>query len=114
MVESAEVSHVKLGRPEISDHELMGVLLGAVGVGEGLVVAVAEVVGFVSVRYSLETFERFEQDKYSRVHAKYEKKRILPFLNDHKEELMEFWNMAMKSYIPPQIGENGCQYCKES
>ena len=68
----------------------------------------------VSVRYSLETFERFEQDKYSRVHAKYEKKRILPFLNDHKEELMEFWNMAMKSYIPPQIGENGCQYCKES
>ena len=53
-VESAEVSQVKAGRFSISDHELMGVLLGAVGVGEGLVVAVAEVVGFVSVRYSLE------------------------------------------------------------
>ncbi len=68
----------------------------------------------VSVRYSLETFERFSQDKGSRFHDQYEKKRILPFLREHKEELMGRWKMAMNGYIPPQIAEDGCQYCKES
>ena len=68
----------------------------------------------VSVRYSLETFERFPQDKYSRIHNQHEKKRILPFLRAHKEELMNLWRMAMNGYIPPIIAEDGCQYCKES
>ena len=68
----------------------------------------------VSVRYSIETFERFAKDKFSRVHAKHEKKRILPFLEENKDRFMEFWNLAMKGYLPPQIGEDGCQYCKES
>lgn len=68
----------------------------------------------VSVRYSLETFERFSQDKGSRFHDQHEKKRILPFLRKHKEELMGRWKMAMNGYIPPQIAEDGCQYCKES
>ena len=68
----------------------------------------------ISVRYSLETFERFPKDKYSRFHDQHEKKRILPFLRDHKEELMDLWKLAMNGYIPPQIAENGCQYCKES
>lgn len=68
----------------------------------------------VSVRYSLETFERFPKDKYSRFHDQHEKKRIIPFLRDHKEELMDLWKLAMNGYVPPQIAENGCQYCKES
>ena len=68
----------------------------------------------ISVRYSLESFERFPQDKGSRFHEQHEKKRILPFIRNNKEELMDLWKLAMNGYIPPQIAEDGCQYCKES
>ena len=41
--------------------------------------------------------------------------RITQFLIRHNyEELMELWKLAMNGYIPPQISEDGCQYCKES
>lgn len=64
----------------------------------------------VSVRYSLETFERFQQDNFSREHARDEKKIILPVLKRNKKRLMGYWNLAIKGYSPPVEDECGKQY----
>lgn len=68
----------------------------------------------ISVRYSLDTFKRFPQDKYSREHDRDEKKIIRPYLQKNRDELMRYWNLAMNGYIPPVKDEEGHQYCKES
>ena len=68
----------------------------------------------ISVRYSLDTFKRFPQDKYSREHDRDEKKIIRPYLQKNRDELMCYWNLAMNGYIPPAKDEKGHQYCKES
>lgn len=68
----------------------------------------------VSVRYSLDTFERFSKDEPSWEHRRDEKKVILPYLKKNKALLMEYWDLAMNGFLPPQRDENGRQYCAES
>ena len=68
----------------------------------------------VSVRYSLDTFKRFEQDIPSREHKRDEKKIIIPALKKNVKRLYGFWNQYMSGYIPPDEDENGKQYYKES
>ena len=68
----------------------------------------------MSVRYSLDTFKRFEQDIPSREHKRDEKKIIIPALKKNVKRLYGFWNQYMSGYIPPDEDENGKQYYKES
>ena len=68
----------------------------------------------VSVRYHLDTFERFPNDKYSREYKRDEKKIIIPGLKKHKKQLWQYWNCYMNGYIPPEIDVSGRQYYKES
>lgn len=67
-----------------------------------------------SVRYSIDTFERFEHDTLSREHQRDEKKIIIPTIKKNKKRLYVFWNQYMNGYIPPIEDENGKQYYKES
>lgn len=68
----------------------------------------------VSVRYSLVDFRRFPQDGRSRMHERDEKKVILPYLRENQKALMEYWELAMRGYLPPVRDEQGRQYCAES
>lgn len=68
----------------------------------------------ISVRYSLDTFERFEHDTPGREHQRDEKKIIIPTIKKNQNRLYDFWNKYMNGYIPPAEDENGKQYYKES
>lgn len=68
----------------------------------------------MSVRYYLDTFERFPNDKYSREYKRDEKKIIIPGLKRNKNKLWQYWNCYMNGYVPPEIDERGKQYYKES
>lgn len=68
----------------------------------------------VSPRYSLTTFRRFSNDKYTRDHIRDEKKIIVPFLKKNRDWFYSKWDLYMKGYIPPIETENGQQICKES
>jgi len=67
-----------------------------------------------SVRYHLDTLKRFEKDDFPREYKRDEKKIILPCIERNLTELIELWNYNMNGYITPDLGENGCQYYKES
>lgn len=68
----------------------------------------------VSVRYSLVTFERKNPDEPTWAHRRDEKKIIIPYIKSNRDVLMGYWDLAMKGYRPPQIDEQGHQYCSES
>lgn len=68
----------------------------------------------VSVRYSLITFERKTRDETTWAHRRDEKKIIIPYLKRNRDILMGYWDLAMKGYRPPQVDEQGHQYCSES
>lgn len=68
----------------------------------------------ISVRYSLETMERFKQDKPPREYLRDEKKIILPFLAKHRDQLMGYWNHYMRGYLPPTLDLQGKQFYRES
>lgn len=65
-------------------------------------------------RYSLETFERFPEDKCSREFLKKEKSVIIPYLKNHVDELMSLWNLYLNGYTSPEITVDGKQYYPES
>ena len=65
-------------------------------------------------RYSLETFERFPEDKCSREFLKKEKSVIIPYLKNHVDELMSLWNLYLNGYTSPEIAIDGKQYYPES
>ena len=67
-----------------------------------------------SVRYSLDTLERFEQDKLPREYKRDEKKIIFPYLLNNQEKLMGYWNHYMNGYTVPDEDECGRQYYPES
>ena len=67
-----------------------------------------------SVRYSLVTLKRFEQDKVPREYKRDEKKVILPYLINNQEKLMKFWNHYINGYTIPDEDEWGKQYYPES
>ena len=50
-------------------------------------------------RYSLETFERFPEDKCSREFLKKEKSVIIPYLKNHIDELMNLWNLYLNALV---------------
>lgn len=66
-----------------------------------------------SVRYSLDTFERYKDDRCSREFIRDEKKIIIPFLKENNKILSDFWKKAQKGYEMPMIDEHGVQYCEE-
>lgn len=68
----------------------------------------------MSVRYHLDTLERFTSDKCGREFKRDEKKIIIPTLKKYNEKLWEYWNIYINGYIPPVIDENGNQFYKES
>lgn len=68
----------------------------------------------VSVRYSLVTFERKSPDEPTWAHRRDEKKIIIPYIKNNRDILMGYWDLAMKGYRPPQLDEQGHQYCSES
>ena len=67
-----------------------------------------------SVRYSLDTLERFEQDKLPREYKRDEKKVIMPYLKNNQAKLMTYWNLYMNGYTVPNEDERGLQYYPES
>ena len=67
-----------------------------------------------SVRYSLDTLERFEQDKLPREYKRDEKKVIIPYLLKNQTKLMGYWNHYMNGYTVPDEDEHGLQYYPES
>ena len=70
--------------------------------------------GEYETRYSLETFERFPEDEFSREFKKKEKTIIVPYLKKHVKELMELWNLYLNGYTSPEITLEGKQYYRES
>ena len=68
----------------------------------------------MSVRYSLITLERFEQDEMPREYRRDEKKIIMPYLIDNKDKLMGYWNHYINGYTVPYENERGMQYYPES
>ena len=67
-----------------------------------------------SVRYSLVSLKRFEQDKVPRNYLRDEKKIIRPFLENNRKKLLEYWNLSINGYTTPIINEKGQQYYPES
>ena len=65
-----------------------------------------------AVRYSLETFEAI--DDRPRDFRRDEKKRIIPFLKQNKDRLMDYWRHYQNGYIPPAESETGQQFYGES
>lgn len=68
----------------------------------------------MSVRYFLETLERFPNDIYSREYKRDEKKIIIPGLRKNQKKLWDYWKYYMEGYNPPEIDCQGRQYYKES
>lgn len=68
----------------------------------------------MSVRYSLDTLERFERDDVPREYARDEKKIILPYLRKNQDKLMAYWNHYINGYTVPYEDECGRQYYPES
>lgn len=68
----------------------------------------------MSVRYSLDTLGRFEQDELPREYKRDEKKIIKPYLLKNQQKLMEYWNHYMNGYTVPDEDECGRQYYPES
>lgn len=68
----------------------------------------------ISVRYYLDSLERFQEDKPTRAHLRDERKKIKPFLKSNQKKLLEFWDLAMKGYMPPTVNEVGEQFYPES
>ena len=68
----------------------------------------------MSVRYSLETLERFPQDVFSREYKRDEKKIIIPALKKNQKKLWDYWNCYMGGYCSPTIDCQGKEYYKES
>ena len=68
----------------------------------------------MSVRYFLETLQRFPNDVYSREYKRDEKKIIIPGLKKNKKKLCDYWKYYMEGYNPPEIDDRGKQYYKES
>lgn len=68
----------------------------------------------ISVRYYLDTLERFEQDKPSRTHLRDERKIIKPFLRKNKARFLHYWNLAVQGFFPPEENEKGKQFYRES
>ena len=67
-----------------------------------------------SVRYTLDTLERFEQDKLPRDYKRDEKKVIVPYLLKNQTKLIGYWNYYMNGYTVPDEDEYGRQYYPES
>ena len=63
-----------------------------------------------SVRYSLVTLERFEQDKLPHEYKRDEKKVIIPYLLKNQTKLIGYWNHYMNGYTVPDEDEYGRQY----
>lgn len=68
----------------------------------------------MSVRYHLETLERFSQDKCSREYKRDEKKIIIPGILKNKQQLIKLWRDYNGGYEPPVMDIKGNQYYKES
>ena len=68
----------------------------------------------MSVRYSLETLERFPQDVFRREYKRDEKKIIIPALKKNQKKLWDYWNCYMGGYCSPTIDCQGKEYYKES
>lgn len=67
-----------------------------------------------SVRYSLDTLQRFETDEMPREYIRDEKKVILPALKMNHKKLYDYWNEYMNGYLPPKEDLTGNQFYKES
>lgn len=65
-------------------------------------------------RYSLESFQRYEDDKTNRHILKSEKKIIIPFIKKHQNELMRLWNLNVHGYDTPLLDINLNQFYPES
>lgn len=65
-------------------------------------------------RYHLGTLERFPNDNVSRRFLKDEKKRIIPFLKENQNKLLNYWNLYSNGYTTPAVSEDGKLYYKES
>lgn len=68
----------------------------------------------VSVRYYLDSFERFGQDEPTQAHRRDERRIIKPFLRENQKRLLNFWDLAIKGFIPPTENEDGEQFYPES
>lgn len=67
-----------------------------------------------SVRYSLQTFERYKNDNVSKEIKKDEKKVIIPFIKKKQKYFLDCWNHYINGFEPPIINENNKQFYEES
>lgn len=68
----------------------------------------------ISVRYYLDTLERFPGDALGPEHRRDERRKILPALRRLQPQLQEMWDLNIKGYRTPELGESGEQYYPES
>ena len=66
----------------------------------------------VEIRYSLETLQPI--DPLKNPHQRDNKKIIIPFLEQHREEFLQLWNHYINGYTVPTYTEDMKQFYAET